>query len=174
MITNINWLAFLLAKHAPPPQTFCSNLKLYIALPEAKRSRRLQPMLQLFRPSETNTLHTWNMNTWFERCHMINDQREHIKGSLIHFPTVSDGNTHHPVTPPIASWVATEYFSAAGPELLPNILFHHLCFLTCSAKSITSKVSASVATRTYLASLRYLPHLLFQSDVTVFVNLVFF
>lgn len=45
---------------------------------------------------------------------------------------------HHPVTPPITSWVATLYFSADGPDSCPNSLRHHGCFLVNSARSSAS------------------------------------
>ena len=41
--------------------------------------------------------------------------------------------------------VATEYFSAIGPELFPNTLLHHWCCLAYSVRSTTSYASSSLS-----------------------------
>lgn len=50
---------------------------------------------------------------------------------------VSRTNTYHPLTPPKAICVATEYFSATGPEFFPKRRFHHRWRLAYSVRSTT-------------------------------------
>lgn len=38
---------------------------------------------------------------------------------------ISKNTSYHPLTPPMAICVATEYFAAMGPEFFPKRRFHH-------------------------------------------------
>lgn len=70
--------------------------------------------------------------------------KKHLKNRLS--PLLSQVlGSYHPVTPPMTSCVVTEYFSAMGPELLPNTLLHHWCLRAYSVRSTTSYTSSSLS-----------------------------
>lgn len=60
-------------------------------------------------------------------------EEEHVKAAQ----WISNENIYHPLTPPMAICVATEYFSATGPEFFPKRRFHHRCRLAYSVRSTT-------------------------------------
>lgn len=73
--------------------------------------------------------------------HERNYMRKHLK--------VHDFYVYHPVTPPIMICVATEYFSAMGPVLLPKTRLHHWCRRAYSVMSTTSYSSSSLSASVY-------------------------
>lgn len=101
--------------------------------------------LAFFTSFSTRCQSTLMYPVWFASWRRKNPPPTAVAAS---FPTFWNMKpVHHPVTPPINSWVATLYFSAEGPDSCPNSLRHHGCFLANSARSSDSKFPSKFPTR---------------------------
>lgn len=123
-------------------------------LPAARGDLHRGTWLQLCQPSGKDTRRTWNKSRSSVASNTPADIRHYQVLRVEHWGHCKQSSTppaafalpaHHPLTLPMASWVATGYLLARLSDFLPTSPSHHLWRLAYSVRSTTLSLISSAS-----------------------------